>query len=107
MSTRTSRTNKSKSRVETASFAAGCFVEIIDHGTSPAARTHLKNTTNGKLANSQGARTTDRRYLKEIEILLNNCVNLAHRLESKKGIEILKKLQDVRSRATTLRAKSS
>lgn len=109
MSTRISKKPKTKrpsSGVTTASFEPGHFFEFISNGTplpSPLVENNHKKPASGNGAAKNRPRSTERRYLKDIEIFLNNCVNLAERLEDKQGAKIVQLLREARERAIRLR----
>jgi hypothetical protein len=111
MSARTTKTPKAKRRnsgVTTASFEPGQFVEFISTGMPlprPLAENNHEKPTNGKGAAKDLPGAADRRYLKDIEIWLNNCVNFAERLEDKRGTQILQLLRDARDQAIRIRGK--
>jgi len=54
-------------------------------------------------ANGGGMDQIDRRRLKDIEIWLNNCLNLAQAVEGKPAAKIVQLLRDARSRVQQLR----
>jgi hypothetical protein len=81
------------------------LVEFTDQAIQPlfdAVASDPKPALNGaaskKLLNVQ-----DRRYLRDIEIWLNNCVNFAERLEGREAARILRLLTEARDRAVRLR----
>ena len=94
---------RSSPGVVTASFDEGCFIEIVDQGTSVMNRTNHKKSSNGK-STPPPPINWDRQYLRDIEIWLNNCVNFAERIPGKEAAKILKLLREARERAATLRA---
>lgn len=84
------------------------LAEITGRGASVAQSDAHGNPqekgTNGKAG---GAKTSiaeqDRRRLKSLEIFLNNCLNLANAIESKRADKIIQLLTEARDRAIRLR----
>jgi hypothetical protein len=109
MSTRTTKTAKPKrpnAGVTTATFEPGEFIEFISTGMplpSKVVDHNHKKLTNGKIVAKKKPNVQDRRYLHDIEIWLNNCVNFAQRLEAKQGAKILQLLTEARERTIRLR----
>ena len=99
-------TKRTNSTVTTASFSSGAYFEVTETAHRPTIKQRDNNhtkPTNGKAADKKKPSAQDRRYLKDIEIWLNNCVNLAQRLEAKEGAKILELLIEARKRASRLR----
>ena len=97
------RVTKSKqvnTGVTIASFTPGAFIKYTATNQAPAPTLHVHNKTrNGK----HRLAVEDRGHLKDIEIYLNKCVNLAERLEGKEADKMLRLLREARDRAIRLR----
>ena len=100
------KTKRLNSGVTTASFSPGGYVEFTEAGDRPPIKpgdSNHKKPSNGKFVGKKKPSVQVRRYLKDIEIWLNNCVNFAERLEGKEGAKILQLLSEARERAIRLR----
>jgi hypothetical protein len=99
--------NKAKKRtprspVETLTCEPGNLIEIIDRPAkgARAASARIRPATNGK---KSSLAIYDRVRLKDIEVLLNNCVNCAQNMETKHKAKIVRLLSDVRKQVQQLR----
>ena len=80
--------------------------DVIDHGINiPMLRAGKSHSSNGKASGKKKPQVAeqDRRRLKELEIFLNNCMNVANGLEDKRAAKILRLLREARDQAIRLR----
>jgi hypothetical protein len=110
MKAKTKRPNSAKLTpgVTTATFEPGCYFALTELGIELPERSEeipQKKPLNGKAGGVKktGALTHDRRRLKQIEVFLNNCLNLAAAIETKRAAKIVQLLREARELAIHVR----
>jgi hypothetical protein len=94
--------------VTTATFEPGCYFEFTELGIALPERSeenHQKKPLNGQAGGEKkpSVLTHDRRRLKQIEVFLNNCLNLATAIETKRAAKIIQLLREARELAIHVR----
>jgi hypothetical protein len=85
------------------SFEPGCYVEFTDTEPKTSSVHNHKHGKPRRAVRKNGLVPSDRQRLKDIEVWLNNCVNRARGIETKRGAKIVELLCDVRSQVQQLR----